>query len=65
MEKGWRSSRWAAAHPSSLGYWKKKKGEEKYKNAKAGKITRARSHLQEGLHERVGARYARSNPTPL
>nr|DAV40396.1 MAG TPA: hypothetical protein [Caudoviricetes sp.] len=34
MEKGWRSSRWAAAHPSSLGYWKKKKGEEKYTSAK-------------------------------
>lgn len=40
MEKGWRSSRWAAAHPSSLGHWKKKKkgGEEKYKSAKAGKL---------------------------
>ena len=29
------------------------------------KITRAPPRLQEGLHERVGARYARSNPTPL
>nr|DAJ63431.1 MAG TPA: Transcriptional repressor p66-alpha, Methyl-CpG-binding domain methylation, coiled-coil, NuRD, MBD2 [Caudoviricetes sp.] len=43
----------------------KEKGGREIQERQSGKITRARSRLQEGLHERVGARYARSNPTPL